>query len=589
MLREKVILADCWRFQPDPEDCGEAYGYPRADYEASQWREVRVPCSLERGHPDLEWYVGVGWYRRAFYVPEAWRGKRVVVRFEGVNYHAKVWVNGQLVGRNEDGFLPFEIPIQDVVRYGHENVLVVKADNLAQAGEVPGANVGWRPYGGILREVTLNATERCYVSEVRVVAEPHAGGEGTFSFRTLVKNEGHVDVSALLSVAVIDAEGKAAGTLISATVEIPAGAADVLEVTGSLEKVAAWSPDDPVLYTARASLRSGSAEIDGLDTRFGFRRIETDGTKLLLNREPIYLVGFNRHEDSPHTGMCADLETVRRDLLDMKAMGCNFVRLCHYPHHPGELDLCDELGLLAMDEIPVYGSTGMAEDEGQWRNKVENARRQLATLIVRDWNHPSLIFWSVSNETREEHTVVVEGNDELIRYARELDPSRLVVHVSFRWDARRDCEGRFDHDDVICVNGYPWMRDLGLTEEGRLVELTQYWGENLARLREAYPNKPILVAEFGYRSMEGVFDNLAGEDVHARVLAAQFAGMDAPCVCGATIWCYADHAWPMSIRLGSTRSMTISPYGVVTRRRKHKAAVCNAVKYMFKKRGPAHE
>jgi beta-glucuronidase len=234
-----------------------------------------------------------------------------------------------------------------------------------------------------------------------------------------------------------------------------------------------------------------------------------------------------------------------------------------------------------MDEIPLYGSTGMEEDEEQWRAKVEHARRQLDTMIRRDWNHPSLIFWSVSNETREEHAIVVQGNDDLIRYAKELDPSRLSVHVAFRWDDRRSCEGRFNDDDVICVNSYPWMGDPGLTGVPRLAEMTQCWMDNLDRLHKVYPNKPILIAEFGYRSLEAVFDNMAGEDVHARVLEAQYTGMSAPYVCGATIWCYADHAWPLRQRRDSPRSVTISPYGVVTRDRKPKGAAYWTTRRMF--------
>lgn len=574
-------LGSAWQFQVDPEESGERYGYFRADCDTSRWREVRVPCSLERGHPDLEWYVGTGWYRRAFHVPEAWAGKRVVLRFEGVNYHARVWLNGQLVGQNDDGFLPFEIPIHGEVRFGHENVLVVRADNQARAGEVPGMNVGWRPYGGILREVTAYATDLCYVHSVRIVAEPAEGGKGIFSLQAQVGNEGNDGRLASLSVVLLDGVGQVVGQMTSAEASIPAGQEATLRAEGQVEGVVAWSPDTPALYTARASLRAGSDVLDELDTRFGFRRVETQGARLLLNGEPIYLVGFNRHEDSPRSDMCTDMVTVRRDLEDMKAMGCNFVRLCHYPHHPGELDLCDEIGLLAMDEIPVYGSTGMAEGEGEWQTKMDNARRQLETVIRRDWNHPAVIFWSVSNETLEEHAVVVAGNDALIQHARALDPSRCCVHVSFRWDQRWEREGRFDHDDVICINGYPWMRDPGLMDIDRLGEMTRYWIDNMERLHQAYPDKPILIAEFGYRSMEGMFDNLAGEEVHARVLESQFAGMGAPYVCGATIWCYADHAWPMGLRKAGIRTTTIAPYGVVTRARKPKALAYAAVKRMF--------
>ena len=178
MPRETIDLSGSWRLQLDPQNEGERAGWAGADYDDGRWREVSVPCSLERGHPDIEWYVGAGWYRRRFHVPQSWEGRRVALRFEGVNYHAAVWVNGQLIGRNEDGFLPFELPVFGVVRYGGENVLVVRADNEARPGEAPGANVGWRPYGGILREVTLEATENCHIAHVAYRRRATAGRRG---------------------------------------------------------------------------------------------------------------------------------------------------------------------------------------------------------------------------------------------------------------------------------------------------------------------------------------------------------------------------------------------------------------------------
>ena len=142
-------------------------------------------------------------------------------------------------------------------------------------------------------------------------------------------------------------------------------------------------------------LSGGGQTLDSAEVRFGFRRIERRGTQLLLNGEPIYLTGFNRHEDSPTTGMATDLKTARQDLLDMKRAGANFVRLCHYPHHPGELELCDELGLLVMSEIPLWQWDARLEDVASNGKKLATAKRQLERMIARDRNHPSVIFWSV--------------------------------------------------------------------------------------------------------------------------------------------------------------------------------------------------
>ena len=215
-----------------------------------------------------------------------------------------------------------------------------------------------------------------------------------------------------------------------------------------------WSPGSPALYRLRARLLAEGQAADEAEARIGFRRIEVGQGGLLLNGRPIFLTGFNRHEDSPRTGMVPDMQTARRDLEDMVRMGCNFVRLCHYPHDPRELDLCDELGLLAMAEVPLWQWTGLEEGEEAAARKLECAKRQLSNMIRRDINHPSIVFWSVSNETMEDRPEVAAGNRELVLVARELDPTRLATHVSMKW--WRD--PHFEADDVVCVNAYPAWR-----------------------------------------------------------------------------------------------------------------------------------
>ena len=231
--------------------------------------------------------------------------------------------------------------------------------------------------------------------------------------------------------------------------------------------------------------------------------------------------------------MATDLDTARQDLLDMKAAGANFVRLCHYPHDPGELDLCDEIGLLVMGEIPLYGWRGY--DHGAiacWAMR-EAAMLQLKKMIERDINHPSVIFWSVGNETAENRPEVAETNRDLIRLARQLDRSRMCVHVTYLW---RQVPA-FEEDDVICINSYPSLaRGVMLGDHDYdLAESTTYWREELALLHSKYPGKPILITEWGYWSLEDTFGHACGEDLHARVLEAEFEGLDSSYVCGATI------------------------------------------------------
>jgi beta-galactosidase/beta-glucuronidase/GNAT superfamily N-acetyltransferase len=562
-MRDHRQIDGLWRFSPDPSNDGEALGFWRHDHDMRLWREVMVPSCFEAGCPDIDHYEGVCWYRRAFRLPPTWIGRRVLLRFEAVSYRARVWLDGEWLGENRDGFLPFEFDIRERVRWDGENVLAVSVDNSHHAGDVPGMHVGWRGFGGILREVSVAATDLHSIDRFRIVAEPCAEG-GRLECRLRVRNVRTEPADGTLEVSVYQGTCETALlTMGPCATSAAAGASADVALAGVLPGARSWSPSAPVLYRAVASLRDRGGTVDKTEVRFGFRRVEAVPGGLLLNGERIYLTGFNRHEDSPATAMATDLGTARRDLEQMKEAGCNFVRLCHYPHHPAELDLCDELGLLAFCEIPLYFWNDVEDGRRAQGERVQAAMRQLERMIGRDGNHPSVIFWSVSNETRDDEPAVAESNRALIRRARELDPTRLCVHVSNHWLSHPN----FDEDDVVCLNHYPSLdwRKHGRRPGSDLSHAAAAWRTGLESIHRLYPSKPVLVTEFGYCSFAGTHGNAFGEDEHARVIEAEFAAMDEPFVCGATIWCWADHPWPARRFVGR---LGVSPYGVVSRDRR---------------------
>lgn len=577
MTRQKLSITGPWRFQPDPFDQGQTLGYFKPDHDAGRWRQVAIPSSFDHAGDGLDFYQGVGWYRRTIEIPQTWHDKHVAIRFEGVNHRAGVWLNGRLVGHNDDGFGRFELPISNLLDPSGQNVIVVRVDNTPRDHDLTGTQKGWRNCGGILREVELIATDPCHITHTQIVAEPLERG-GHVRLEAHIANQRHQPVLATITGHILDQHDNICASFVSPARQLSAGHDAALQVEGLVPDVRLWHPDDPALYTARVDLAVGNQTIDSVHFRFGFRRIQAQAGQLLLNDQPIFLTGFNRHEDSPRTGMCTDLETARRDLTDMKRAGANFVRLCHYPHHPGELDLCDQLGLLVMGEIPLYWWQGLAGGRQNRDQQLDAAKRQLTKMIRRDLNHPSIIFWSVSNETHEQHLDVAEANAELIRLARRLDPTRLAVHVSHLWRQHP----HFDEDDVICVNNYPTLnnRDVAGRCNSDLSASTSFWADGLSSLHQLYPDKPILVSEFGFVSLEGVFDSPVGEDLQARAIEAEFAGMTAPYICGATVWCYADHAWPPGSFGGR---FVISPYGVLTRQRR-KLQAFHTVKRLFTQR-----
>ncbi|MBN1873836.1 MAG: GNAT family N-acetyltransferase [Anaerolineae bacterium] len=598
MQRTSIDLCQdaVWRFQPDPAWEGEQAGYHTLEYEDVYWRHVQVPIDFDSCHPALETYEGAGWFRRAFTVPADWRERRITLHFEGVNYHAKVWVNGYEVGAHPDGFLPFNFPIDnvsfgnDILNFDGENLIAVRVDNIRRPGEVPGLQRGWRTFGGILREVSLMATDPLYLEHIATKALPVDGG-GHLSVRARVHNTRATSAVADIMVFVRDVHQQVVAQANATPRLLAAGSGGLKQSAGLLQsaftyELSCFVPDaqlwclkQPYLYTVEVELRVAGEIVDTHILHIGFRSIEVKDGQLWFNGEPIYLTGFNRHEDSVRHNMCADEQTARSDLVAMVDAGANFVRLCHYPHHPAELKACDVLGIMVMAEIPLYWWDGLQEGEEACTQKLEAAKRQLQKLIKRDCNHPSIIFWSVSNETDETRPEVVAGNTELVKLAQQLDPTRLATHVSNHWqiDASRPSSPHFDMDDVISVNAYPsWeerinQRSAGVCRESDPVQSdpTEFWRTGLAKLHARYPDKPILVTEFGYTSFQGVMGGAFGEDTHAEVLEREFAGMDAPYVCGATVWCWADHPWPPAT-FAFCNHLGISPYGVLTRDRRYR-------------------
>jgi len=538
-----------WQATLDTQDKGERDGYFKADFAPQRWKDVNVPASFANVAPEIDRYEGVGWFRKSFRLPAQWKGRRVVLAFKGVNNHAKIWLNATLVGGNSDAFLPFEVPIDSVLRFDGENVLAIRVDNTRRRDEIPGGRQGWHPYGGILREIEVLATNPFRVDRLRVCGEPQGDG-GRFTLWAKVVNGRDKPAQGRLGVTIAGPGPMADMTFHKDTGILEPGQEKTLEVSGTIPGARPWSPGQPTCYTVEMILVAGDEIVDSQDALFGFRKIEVRGEMLYLNGEPVFLTGFNRHEDSPRKDMCPDPDLTLKDLVRMKEMGCNFIRLCHYPQDQGTLDLCDNVGLLAMCEIPLYMWPGLQEGPENYRGTVESAKRQLTKMIECHYNHPSVIFWSVSNEVHTQHPEVRGTNVVLIQQAKRLDPTRLAVHVSDHWQLGDPRADSFGEDDVVCLNGYPNPKDG-----------PGWWAKRLEDLHREYPGKPILITEFGGEADRPIEWQIGR-------LKAGFEGTTAPYVCGTTIWCWADHPWDKT-----WLEPPLSPYGVFSRDRQPRASV----------------
>ena len=601
-LNTQVDLSGVWGFQVDVSRVGRNT-YPSQDFDSSRWRLVDIPCGFDACAPGMERFVGVCWFRKAFQVPSGVDGRKATLRFEAINYNAQIWLNGVCVGESSDPFLPIELDVTERLEHDQPNLLVVRVDNLRAPAQLP-LFEGWFGQGGILREVHLIFSDFLRLEDARIVAEPTDGG-GSVEVTAGIVNERSESVTAQVKVDIFDLEKRKIGSVSSDDVTLGSGKRSSVTLRALVEYMRVWSPDSPVLYLATLSLIEGEECVHVIHTGFGFRRVERRGREVMLNGKPLTLVGFNRHEDSPRTGMAVDLETARQDLSDMKRMGANFVRLCHYPHHPGELDICDELGLLVMGEIPLngwglpdYPKGGYGWDPVHVSSVVDNATRQLKKMVKRDFNHPSVVFWSVCNEPDEAaHEEIVDGIRDLISYGKTLDPTRLWTHASNNWSLK-SLPDLFREDEVICINGYPSkgqrLGPLGAKDpEGErflsgsaredFSESVEYWRTYVQRLRDRYPEKPILVTELGYPSVPGV-DGPLGEDIQALATIAEMEALEdlgSDYVVGIVLWVYAKHAWPSSGFPPFT--FQVSPYGYVSRDRKMRMAALESVETVFRR------
>jgi beta-glucuronidase len=469
-----------------PADRSELVEY---DFDTSP--TLRVPGDWNSQDERLFYYEGSVWYRRKFdYTPAP--GKRVFLHFGGANYQADVYLNGRKLGRHVGGFTPFEFEVTGAVK-PTDNSLVVKVDNARHPDAVPTVNTDWWNYGGLTREVTLVETPAAFIRDYQVQLEKGS----TRRIAARVQLDG------------VSAPGKVTLSVANVTVSTMTDAAGVASFSVDAPKLALWSPENPKLYPL-----SISAGDDRVDDRVGFRSIAVRGTDILLNGQSIFLRGISLHEENPLRGGRAFSEEDARMLLGWaKELGCNFVRLAHYPHNEHMARVADEMGLMLWEEVPVYWTI-------QWENPqtLANAKSQLTELITRDRNRASVIVWSVANETpvSEPRTRFLK---QLVDTARALDATRLVsaameVHADPADPNHRIVDDPFGaYTDLLSFNEYVGWYD-GLPDKIPLIT----WSLGY--------QKPVIISEFGADALQGLhgdrltrFSEEYQEDLYLKTLA----------------------------------------------------------------------
>jgi hypothetical protein len=397
-----------WRFLKD-----DPAGAPAAQYDDSQWRSVQLPhdWSIE-GPYSQQWASGtgflpggIGWYRKTFTLDKDGQGKIVTVEFDGVYNNSEVWINGRSLGRRPFGYIGFEYDLTPHVRFDAENVLAVRVDHSDFADS------RWYTGSGIYRHVRLKLLEPVHIAPWGTyVTTPKVQDDAAqIKIETSVENQSGQTQSVSLVSAIYAPDGRLAARTVSRQA-IQAGQTAVFEQAASVSEPWLWDIDSPNLYTLKTTVAINGRTADQTQTPFGIRAFRFDANEgFFLNGRNLKLKGMCLHHDAGIVGAAVPEKVWVRRLEAMKEIGCNAIRCSHNPPAPEFLDLCDRMGFLVMDEAfdeftPsknkwVEGwNKGTPSRAGYAQVFEEWAQRDIADMVRRDRNHPSIIMWSIGNE-----------------------------------------------------------------------------------------------------------------------------------------------------------------------------------------------
>ena len=497
--RESMTLNGVWKYLVDPYQTGyydyrrdardqkenpstsEALflGYrptsssERVEYDFEKADNILVPRDWNSQKEKLFYYEGSIWYYKRFDYELKNSTNRQFLYFGAVNYEADVYLNGKKLGKHVGGFTPFNFEVTGKL-LPTDNFIIVKVDNTRGLEKVPTINTDWWNYGGITRDVKIVNVTETFIQDYYIQLAP----DNAEMIEVSVTLNGSAKANQEIKIEI--PEAKISETLTTNENGVATG-------TINAKKLQLWSPDSPKLYMVNLT-----HEGQMLSDKIGFRTVKTDGADILVNGKSVFLRGICIHEENGIRGGRAYSKEDARMLLGWaKELGCNFVRLAHYPHNENMTRMADELGIMVWSEVPVYWTI-------QWQNEAtfNNAKAQLTDMITRDKNRASIIIWSMANETpvSADRTAFLK---KMIDTANELDPVRLVSAALERHTKEGTKNTQVIEDplqeyvDIIAFNQYiGWYA--GLPEDCKTAVFDIEF------------NKPVVISEFGAGALQGL-------------------------------------------------------------------------------------
>jgi beta-glucuronidase len=440
------------------------------EYSFENGLRLNVPSDWNSQNPELNYYEGTIWYARRFDVTKD-ANKRLFLYFGAVNYRCRIYLNGKEIGQHEGGFTPFQLEITGVVK-AKDNFLAVEVNNKRTPDAIPAMAYDWWNYGGITRDVFLVSTPKTFIEDYFIQLDKYKAD----------KIDAHIKLSEKVANAAVTIEIpelKIKRTLIT-------DSNGELKTSFNTKKLQRWSPQSPKLYKVFVS-----TETDKIEETIGFRNIWVKGEEIYLNDKPIFLKSISFHEEIPQRKGRAFSEADAVMLLsEAKALGCNMIRLAHYPQNEHTIRLAEKMGFLLWEEIPIWQGIDFKNQKTK-----EKAGKMIKEMVMRDKNRCSLTFWGVANETKPS-----EARNEFLKYliasCKEIDTTRLIT-------AAFDLV-RFDKEKQVFTMNDPFIKELDVVAVNKYMGWYHQWTVTPDKaLWDVAKGQPLIISEFGGEALYG--------------------------------------------------------------------------------------
>lgn len=440
------------------------------EYSFENGYRLNVPSDWNSQMPELKYYEGTVWYARRFDVAKE-SNKRLFLYFGAVSYRCRIYLNGKEIGKHEGGFTPFQIEVTNAVKE-KDNFLAVEVNNTRMVDAIPAMAFDWWNYGGITRDVFLVNTPDVFIEDYFIQLDKRKADK--------------IDATVKLSEKVAN---------MSITIEIPelklkqtlrTNANGEVKTSFISKKIERWSPASPKRYSIKIS-----TEKDKVEEEIGFRNIWVKGEDIFLNDKPIFLKSISFHEEIPQRkGRAFSQADAVMLLSEAKALGCNMIRLAHYPQNEYIVRMAEKMGFLLWEEIPIWQGIDFKNEATK-----EKAGKMMTEMVMRDKNRCALTFWGVANETQpsEPRNIFLKY---LIEKCKAVDTTRLII-------AAFDLV-HFNRDRQVFVMNDPFIKELDVIAINKYMGWYHPWPISPDKATwDVAKGKPLIVSEFGAEALYG--------------------------------------------------------------------------------------